>query len=236
MKTMRESKAFTLVEMLVVIVIILILAGLLLKVATLAMRKSAVARAERDLQQIQNALSEFYAEYGHYPPCDFVGYEYEASYTNYQTPWFMHTYLPAHNDPSDPDNFFADKDRPLGEYLHGTEGALGYRYGLVSYLRKRGLGSQPHPYDEDTPRDLNAKESWWHFIDDVGWHGGTAPHGSPPGIGSQAPYTNATMTIHDAWGREINYVSTPPYQRYKLWSVGPDGQNGTADDLHAQTQ
>jgi len=235
MKT-KQNKAFTLVEMLVVIVIILVLAGLLMKVAALAIRKSAVARAEYELQQIQHALSEFYAEYGHYPPCNGVTYEYEASYTNYQTEWFRKTYLPAHNNPSDPDSFFADKHRPAGEYLHGKEGALGYRYGLVSYLRKRHLGSQPHAYDRDTTRDVDAKASWWHFIDDVGWSGGEAAHPSPPLIGSQAPYTNATMTIVDPWGRSLNYVSTPPYQRYKLWSVGPDGQNGTADDLHAQTQ
>jgi general secretion pathway protein G len=41
----------------------------------------------------------------------------------------------------------------------------------------------------------------------------------------------------DAWSNKLNYQLTPPgtpeYQQtpYKLWSNGPDGMDGTADDI-----
>lgn len=35
--------------------------------------------------------------------------------------------------------------------------------------------------------------------------------------------TNITYRIHDAWRRDIYYVSLPPYDSYRLWSAGPDG-------------
>jgi general secretion pathway protein G len=42
----------------------------------------------------------------------------------------------------------------------------------------------------------------------------------------------------DAWGNKLNYQltlpGTPEYQQtpYKLWSNGPDGMDGTADDIN----
>lgn len=32
------------------------------------------------------------------------------------------------------------------------------------------------------------------------------------------------MTIRDGWGNDFFYYSEPPYQSYKLWSAGPNGQ------------
>ena len=31
-------------------------------------------------------------------------------------------------------------------------------------------------------------------------------------------------TVVDGWGREFYYYSAPPYQSYRLWSAGPDGE------------
>lgn len=38
-----------------------------------------------------------------------------------------------------------------------------------------------------------------------------------------AKHALARMTIRDGWGRELFYYSAPPYQSYKVWSAGPDG-------------
>ena len=45
--------------------------------------------------------------------------------------------------------------------------------------------------------------------------------------------TNFYCTIHDAWERDIKYVSRPPYESYTLSSAGPDGRFGTDDDIVA---
>ena len=45
--------------------------------------------------------------------------------------------------------------------------------------------------------------------------------------------TNFYCTIHDAWERDLKYVSRPPYESYTLTSAGPDGAFGTDDDIVA---
>lgn len=238
---MRHRHGFTLIEMLIVIVIILILSGMLLKIMGLVGRRTAEARAEYELQQLKNALTEFYSEYGHYPPvakdvpaASAVEYEYEAAYKHTQSAWFMNTFLPAHNDPRDPDKFFGDKEREDGDYLYAAKEGwnLGYRYGLASFLYKRDKGAQPHIYDRDTQRDSNAKDKWNHFIDDLHLSHGWAPHDPPPDIGSQAAYSNQVVSIHDPWGRSYRYECPPPFLGYRIWSAGADGEDGTPDDLN----
>ena len=45
--------------------------------------------------------------------------------------------------------------------------------------------------------------------------------------------TNYYFTILDAWEREIQYISRPPYESYILRSSGPDGTFGNEDDIIA---
>lgn len=67
---MRNKFAgFTLVELLTVIAIIGILAGLVLGVAGYVNRKADIARAQADIEKIKNALEEYRAAYGTYPTC-----------------------------------------------------------------------------------------------------------------------------------------------------------------------
>ena len=37
------------------------------------------------------------------------------------------------------------------------------------------------------------------------------------------------MTVRDSWGRDLYYYSAPPYQSYRLWSAGPNGNTFPAD-------
>lgn len=69
-KNMRISKqrsAFTLVELLVVISIIAILAGLLLPVISGVKKKGQVAKTKLEMAQIESALSAYESEYGRLP-------------------------------------------------------------------------------------------------------------------------------------------------------------------------
>ena len=42
-------------------------------------------------------------------------------------------------------------------------------------------------------------------------------------------YILRKMTIQDAWDRDFYYYSAPPYQSYRLWSAGPDGNTFPAN-------
>ena len=64
----RERKdAFTLIEMLVVILIIGLLAGIVLGTMGLARAKAKQSRAVADIQLLANVLEEYRMEYGRYP-------------------------------------------------------------------------------------------------------------------------------------------------------------------------
>jgi len=68
-----RRRAFTLIELLAVVVIIAILAAMTAGLGSLVYRKIQVKRAIRDLQNIQLAIEAFYKEYGHYPNCNGFG-------------------------------------------------------------------------------------------------------------------------------------------------------------------
>lgn len=68
----RSLASFTLIELLVVVAIILILAGMSLKIMSMVTRKTATARTIMVLEQVKGALGAYYATYGSYPPVNTV--------------------------------------------------------------------------------------------------------------------------------------------------------------------
>jgi prepilin-type N-terminal cleavage/methylation domain-containing protein len=64
--------AFTLIELLTVISIIGLVAGLIIGLAPAASRQMRIKRVEGDLQQLVTAIDNFKAKYGHYPPDNVV--------------------------------------------------------------------------------------------------------------------------------------------------------------------
>ena len=61
---------------------------------------------------------------------------------------------------------------------------------------------------------------------DSGWHAmpGASSGGGSSGAGMRKYYINERLTIHDAWGKSLNYSSKPPYDSFRVWSSG--GPNG----------
>ncbi len=222
----KFESGFSLIEMMFVILIIMLLSGILLKISSLVTQKAARTRTIADLENIQNALNEYYSEYGSYPPTDQTRYVYESA-TN--QPSYLQQYLAANNDP-DQNGFVPDMDGRPAPYNNPSGLDVGYEYGLVSYLYNRRQGDQRHWYDWDTPRDERAKQSWAHYLEDVHLYRDGVPMVMNL-LNSTQDYTNGVATIIDPWGREYRYRSSSPYSTYELWSNGPDGQEGTGDDI-----
>jgi prepilin-type N-terminal cleavage/methylation domain-containing protein len=216
---------FTLIELLVVVIIIVILSGMLFKISGMVSQKAARAKAIADIENIQNALNEYYSEYGMFPPTSDNRYVFENS-TN-QT-GALRTYLADHNDPgAGADNFVADRGGRPTPY-NSSIGDISYEYGLVSYLWGRGMGDQPHWYDEDTERDAEAKRRWAHYLENVNLWGGYISLTFRLQE-SEQPYSNSVVSVKDPWEHDYNYSSVSPHQTYELWSGGPTGSS--ADDI-----
>ena len=229
---------FTLIEMLVVILIILLLSGMLFKIAGMVGGKASRAKAVTDIANLESALAEYYSVYDIYPPTSDNKYQFE--YFSGQ-PAGLQALLESNNDP-DKDGFItdcderiagSDEERGWGQQKSGRGQSLGYKYGLVSYLwlRERDKEQQPHWYDKDTERDKAAKKRWAHCLKDltVQKYGIKMKRNI---AGTEFIYTNMVMRVVDPWNRDYKYECKPPYMQYKLWSVGPDGKNGTADDIN----
>src|SRR5438477_2768720 len=67
MQRPSDERAFTLIELLTIMVVIAILAGLLFPAFTTVMERARKTQAKNDLTQIVTAVNAFYTEYGKYP-------------------------------------------------------------------------------------------------------------------------------------------------------------------------
>jgi hypothetical protein len=168
------------------------------------------------LEAVSHALNEYRAEYGQYPPVSSVAYEYEHAEEPRMPDWLNRSYFPAHPD---------------------TTNTL-FHFGLLGHLMHRDPGNWRNPPEHvlrhfdchqwiaDTKRDVEAKNRWAPFLD------GIVSIWPVTNKAAGFPYYNDYATFRDAWERELRYESHPPYQTYKLWSLGADGQDGTSDDIH----
>ncbi len=76
-----HSRAFTLIEMLAVIAIIMILAGLILAGVNAARNRAHELRARRDVAQLKTAWDTYYADYQGFPdPAQITGNSIEDGY------------------------------------------------------------------------------------------------------------------------------------------------------------
>jgi prepilin-type N-terminal cleavage/methylation domain-containing protein len=228
MKTKRNG-SFTLIEMLVVIAVIGILSGIVFKLYSMVNRRDDEAKCLKLLECIGNALSEYYVEYGQYPPVS--GMTYVCEDVGKQHPNFRDVFLPQNPDWDDNVLFsYAGLVAWLWPRDPPANGAAWPK--LPGYKIRHRENVQ---YVGDTARDQAAKERWARFLEEIDLTT-AAPVVSPNWVNDgydrfNWPYTNMSVTVLDPWGTEVQYQCPPPHLSYKLWSFGPDKTNST-DDIH----
>lgn len=246
-------RAFTLIEMLVVVVIIGVLAGLILHIIRVAGSQNAKAATVTHIEKVRAAVEEFYAEYGQYPPVpdkmqwnpidgDKYSFCYEYPITNGMPAGILHQIAT--------DNLPWWDDTGQGQQGHV------FTFGLMSFLLQRYSGRAeglvPGGFDDllrggyvqwgtnnfvdpnpppgvngaaDRQRDVNAMRRWSPMISDILWD--YQPKVETLHFASgDVTVTNLVVSVLDGWGNELRYRSPAPYQTYDIWSLGPDGQDG----------
>jgi general secretion pathway protein G len=107
---MKARRGFTMVEMLTVIVIIGMLAGITMKLMVYVNQKTAKARTNGDIERIKHALTEYHSVYGIYPPVTKMGWMTTNGLDKSQLP------------PANPDGGYGLSDG-LATYLFGDDQA-----------------------------------------------------------------------------------------------------------------
>jgi len=227
---------FTLMEMLIVVIIIAILAGMVLGMFKVGKSWKAKADTAEKLGKLRAAIEEFNGEYGKYPPVALYDgvqpFYYEYAWTNGMSYSGAYTPIIACMPPGLEPRFFT--------------------FGLVSFLLTRNIG---HAHDletyygglftlnqwtlynlavDDQPRDVAAIDRWSVQVAGIFSEGKSAYATSlttPQGGSLSIKYTNLVISVYDGWGREFHYRSLAPYTSYRLWSIGQDGVDGTRDDI-----
>ena len=274
-RNFNKGRGFTLIEMMIVMLVIIVLAGMVFKLMGVAGAKNEEANTKATLQKVANALEEYRAIYGKYPPV----YSYPGLGQPVRYEYANERYLEAEVGPE-----FAQylKNASEDEDIWGEGGRL-FTFGLLSYFVPRYKGHADRAPDifvggaADDPDTENSDESetyskartinQWEVhnvrrssermsqfdlqenIDsarkilpylDAKLEADGSLRKENRGIirgdwistsYEDKPYHNDHLYIWDGWEREIRFQSNPPHDTYKLWSLGPDGRDGTSDDI-----
>ena len=272
---MKNKQGFTLIEMLIVIVILVLLAGMVFRMVAGIGKSNDIAATRAKIEKVANALEEFRAIYGKYPPVS--QYEGMGQPTEYEFPG-SYTFKPSVVQQI----LNSDRNKQI-RWKKSDDGTANsgriYTFGLVSFLVPRYNGAAEYGailFTGNDPNNNSKQNSelgirqWANFNKKNGGIGDSdrdiaaarriLPHlgakmgddnrpvkdGGNIGViridikesfchsaGINGVITNSVYKLEDAWYRSLNYRSLPPYDSYKLWSNGPDGVEGTADDIVA---
>jgi len=168
-----HRRAFTLIELLVVVAIILILAGITLKIIPMVTRKTGQVATMRLLEQVKNALGGYYSTYGIYPPVNSVYYEYENTpmsslpitppNSGYSTGLVYYIYNGPHHNPDSEASRWQHYLRDIGSASTRTTGV-----GWVMWT------NSTHTIKDSWGNDLkysNSSDHQWYKLWSVGPNG-----------------------------------------------------------------
>jgi len=194
-----NNKGFTLIEMLTVIAIIAILAGLLFPAISGARRKAQIAQAESEIKSIESALKAYYTEYGRWPIGNGGGGDF--SYGKFETggpSGCCENYYLMDALRGIPDTYGA----PCGSNYQGQNNPRNIVFLEIAASSMDSYGNYVDPWKH--PYQITLDTDYDGNCDSLGC-GGAYP----------TTATNGTVKNHTV----------------VVWSVGPDGVGGTADDI-----
>jgi prepilin-type N-terminal cleavage/methylation domain-containing protein len=209
-KLRSRRHAFSLIELLVVVAVIAALMMITLKTAKYVNQKTARTRVMKQIEQIRNVLASYYSEFGCYPPGSAGPVTYE---------YYNKTFSPA-----------------------GVPNKPQYKTGLVYYIWWGGASNSGpdmgSPTIDPNHNTAGIIKRWQNQLVDLIYTGITPPKTGSSGMGGGENWCNSFSTIRDPWNRDYRYECLPPYQHYKIWSMGGNGvddngvdDNKTKDDI-----
>lgn len=125
----RKRKAFTLIELLIVVAIIGILAAIAVPNFLNAQVRAGVARVKADFRSINTAMQSYLMDNNAYPPDDAGPNEEDRSYKRLTTPIAYISSTEVFRD------FFVAKSGNASDGVRNF-----YDYGQVPYIKESGLG------------------------------------------------------------------------------------------------
>ncbi len=187
-KLNRTRSGFTLIELMIVFVIIIVLAGMVLQLMGLSGVKNSEAKTRERLERVAQALEEFRATYGRYPPVDnYPGVPRtlgdSADPENLQGQPFRYEYANDSMMSSDVEKQISDNSKAYSNPIEAWEKGPAFTFGLLSYFFPRfkshaeesprvfigGDGSNPAEGNEQ--EDYQEKKTinqWKHYNERTG--------------------------------------------------------------------
>ncbi|MCI0343393.1 MAG: prepilin-type N-terminal cleavage/methylation domain-containing protein [Planctomycetales bacterium] len=211
-----KRRGFTLVELLVVLSIIAVLAGLIFPTLLSGRRRARVAETASLVTTVGDAMSAFEGHYGNFPPSDFATLKK----------------LRAPGGSGD----WGKLKSPGNDTNEGSEC-------LVACLSSKTGGMEPVPWKEDQVEN-GDKDAYgpsgapnWSLGDEAfelvdSW-GNPVVYFHWQAYGQKQRYTTVDGRVIEVGARKSEkfkgaWVNPRTYQ---IWSLGPDGENGTDDDI-----
>lgn len=148
-QTMMDLKraGFTLIELLVVVLVIIVLAGMVFRSMNQAGRKNEEAATRAKLEKLANALEEFRAIYGTYPPVPVYRGAGQLTCYQYVTEGSLELYSPGFA------KYIAGVSKTRNTWTKESGGRL-FTFGLCSFLVPRYVGRA-----EKAPDNFVGRES-----------------------------------------------------------------------------
>jgi len=203
-KNSSSNRGFTMIELLTVIAIIGILAGLLFPAISTAMKKTKIAKAQVEVHALETAWLAYFNEYG-------------------QWPIVINGNLVRFLRPMAPPNYNADVVTSQGLQTWNDTTAL------LQGVDTTQNGANPNGLIGNYNSPLNNQKltQFTNLKKDPGTGQILDPWGHPYKFLFDSRYANQIGNNY------LGTVGNPIPRGVIVWSMGPDGQDNTADDIRS---